>query len=100
MLRIRRPNKGGWRTVSAWTPHKDNRGVNGVHEYKSHTSEENLTRRVTDTSLFPCGNMMVLAQSRHEQLGDIVHLTLIYIIRYYDTLLYKARYFHIEMRHG
>lgn len=48
--------------MSAWTPHKDNGGVNGVHEYKSSTSEENLTRRVavTDTSLFPCENLMPL----------------------------------------
>jgi hypothetical protein len=70
--------------VSAWTPHKDNRGVNGVHKYKSNKSEENSTRRVTDTSLFPRENLMALAQSRRGQLGDTVHFN---IIRYYDTLL-------------
>ena len=45
--------------VSAWTPHKDNRGVNGVHKYKSksNTSEENLTRRVTDTLAPHCSHV-------------------------------------------
>jgi hypothetical protein len=38
--------------VSAWTPHKDNRGVNGVHEYKSHTSEEKEFDATRDGHLF------------------------------------------------
>jgi hypothetical protein len=71
--------------VSAWTPHKDNRDVNGVHKYKSNKSEENVTRRVTDTSLFSHVRiLMALAQSRRGQLGDTLHFN---IIRYYDTLL-------------
>jgi hypothetical protein len=57
--------------VSAWAPHKDNRSANGVHEYKSHTSEENLTRRVTDT-LCSRENLMALAQ-----LGDTIQYILI-----------------------
>ena len=55
--------------------------MHGVHKYKSNTSEENLTRRVTDrhTSLFSCENVMALAPSRRGQLGDTIHLN---IIRY------------------